>query len=139
MHIPLLKSLSQIEASKSKDEVSLYIEALDCVAEQLKSEPLMAATRGLRVKYGGIASAPGDATNQPGNLSLPVGLLNIGNTCYLNSLLQYLFTVKAVREIILNYDKYKLELKDEDIQERRIGGNKMQMDRGEAIVAQACK
>lgn len=119
--------------------MQLYIEALDCIADQLKSQPLMAATRGLREKHRNQLSAPGDATNQPGKLSLPVGLLNIGNTCYLNSLLQYLFTVKAVREIILNYELYKLELKDEDIQRRRIGGNKMQMDRGEAIVAQACK
>jgi ubiquitin carboxyl-terminal hydrolase 25 len=118
--------------------VSLYIEALDCVAEQLKSQPLMAAVGRLRERHRTQISAPGDATNQAGTLTLPVGLLNIGNTCYLNSLLQYLFTVKAVREIILNYDNYKLELKDEDIQKRRIGGNKMQMDRGEAIVAQAC-
>ena len=51
-------------------------------------------------------------------MNLPVGLLNIGNTCYLNSLLQYLFTVKAVREIVLNHDKYNLELKDEDIPHR---------------------
>lgn len=119
--------------------MSLYIEALDCVADQLKSQPLMTAVGRLRERHRSQVSAPGDATNQAGTMTLPVGLLNIGNTCYLNSLLQYLFTVKAVREIILNYDNYKLELKDEDIQERRIGGNKMQMDRGEAIVAQACK
>lgn len=119
--------------------MSLYIEALDCVADQIKSQPLMAATRGLREKYNSQVSAPGDATNRPGKLTIPVGLLNIGNTCYLNSLLQYLFTVKAVREIIVNYENYKLELKDDEIQQRRIGGNKMQMDRGEAIVAQACE
>lgn len=73
------------------------------------------------------------------DFSLPIGLDNIGNTCYLNSLLQYLFTVKPIRDIVLNYDDVKLDLTDESIQARRIGGNKMEMDRGEAVVAQACK
>lgn len=68
-----------------------------------------------------------------------MGLDNIGNTCYLNSLLQYLYTVKAVRDIATNFDAYKLDMTDENINERRLGGNKMQMDRGEAVVAQACK
>lgn len=79
------------------------------------------------------------ARDQPVNFDLPAGLENIGNTCYLNSLLQYLFTVKPVRDIALNYDDFKLDLTDESIQTRLIGGNKMQMDRGEAVVAQACK
>jgi ubiquitin carboxyl-terminal hydrolase 25/28 len=65
-----------------------------------------------------------------------MGLHNIGNTCYLNSLLQYLFTVKPIRDIVFNYDSLRLELNDENIQARRLGGNKMQMDRGEAVVAQ---
>lgn len=37
----------------------------------------------------------------------PVGLDNIGNTCYLNSLLQWLFTIMTVRKIVLNFDEYK--------------------------------
>lgn len=73
------------------------------------------------------------------NYEIPVGLDNIGNTCYLNSLLQYLYTVKPVRDVVLNYNQFELGLSDEDIQHRLIGGNKMQMDRGEAVVANACK
>ncbi|KAK4055088.1 ubiquitin-specific protease ubp2 [Microbotryomycetes sp. JL201] len=34
---------------------------------------------------------------------VPVGLTNIANTCYLNSLLQYLFTVREVRDAVLQY------------------------------------
>lgn len=37
----------------------------------------------------------------------PIGLDNIGNTCYLNSLLQWLFTIVSVRKIVLDYDQYR--------------------------------
>jgi len=37
----------------------------------------------------------------------PRGLGNIGNTCYLNSLLQYFFTVKPVRELVQNLEQHK--------------------------------
>ncbi|KAI1316680.1 ubiquitin-specific protease ubp2 [Mortierella claussenii] len=36
----------------------------------------------------------------------PVGLTNIGNTCYVNSLLQYLYTIKELRETVLNMEAY---------------------------------
>ncbi len=32
---------------------------------------------------------------------LPVGLVNLRNTCYLNSILQYFFSVNAVRELAI--------------------------------------
>jgi ubiquitin carboxyl-terminal hydrolase 25/28 len=95
----------------------------------------------LRSEHNIRATGPvGHSTdNRPVDWALPVGLNNIGNTCYLNSLLQYLYTVKAVRDVADNYDEFKLELSDEIISERRLGGNKMRLDRGEAVVAQACE
>ncbi len=93
----------------------------------------------LRDEYVGCSPPEGSDSTEPlGDLTLPVGLNNIGNTCYLNSLLQYLFTVKAVRDVVTNYDEFRLNLADDSIQQRRLGGNKMEMDRGEAVVAQAC-
>ncbi|CAN6634670.1 ubiquitin carboxyl-terminal hydrolase 2 [Trichomonascus vanleenenianus] len=36
-------------------------------------------------------------------LNWPVGVRNIGNTCYLNSLLQYYFTITPLREAVLSF------------------------------------
>ena len=51
----------------------------------------------------------------------PAGLDNIGNTCYLNSLLQYYFCIKPLRDLILNFDEDKI---DSGLisNERKIGG-----------------
>lgn len=84
-------------------------------------------------------SANNEAENTPVDLALPVGLENIGNTCYLNSLLQYLFTVKAVRDVVVNFDDYKMDPTEENIQNRRIGGYRFAIDEGEALVAQECR
>ncbi|GMM47562.1 ubiquitin-specific protease [Pichia kluyveri] len=55
----------------------------------------------------------------------PAGLNNIGNTCYLNSLLQYYFVIKPLREYILGFNEvFHAEdfENDEKYQTRRIGG-----------------
>lgn len=57
--------------------------------------------------------------------STPAGLNNIGNTCYLNSLLQYYFVIKPLRELVLKFDKVlSQEVFDDDpkYKIRRIGG-----------------
>ncbi|KAH8173929.1 ubiquitin carboxyl-terminal hydrolase domain-containing protein [Sarocladium implicatum] len=129
----------KIDASADTDAKSTLLDALNSVAEHTQSAELKQGVADLRRDNQIQATGPvGHSTdNRPVDWALPVGLNNIGNTCYLNSLLQYLYTVKAVRDITNNYDDFKLDLEDEVIQERRLGGNKMQMDRGEAVVAQA--
>ncbi|GAB5586731.1 ubiquitin-specific protease ubp2 [Umbelopsis nana] len=59
------------------------------------------------------------------NMNSPVGLNNIGNTCYLNSLLQYYFTLKSLREPVLDMDNYVEHEEAPDWQEKRIGGIKV--------------
>ncbi|KAK2595400.1 ubiquitin-specific protease ubp2 [Conoideocrella luteorostrata] len=129
---------TDVEKSKSKDATQTYLDALEAIADHTKSPTLVQAAADLRQENGifGPKSNSNDE-DKPVNYGLPVGLHNIGNTCYLNSLLQYLFTVKPIRDIVLNYDDVKLTLTDESIKSRLLGGNKMQMDRGEAVVAQA--
>ena len=68
------------------------------------------------------------------NYEIPVGLQNQGNTCYLNSLLQYLFAIRQFRNIILNIDQLKDDVSAEGFQRRRVGG--LRVTRQQAIKSQ---
>lgn len=52
----------------------------------------------------------------------PAGLDNIGNTCYLNSLLQYYFCIKPLRDAVLNFNELNIDYTKHP--ERKIGGRK---------------
>lgn len=67
----------------------------------------------------------------------PVGLANIGNTCYLNSLLQFYFTVKPLRELVLNFDEHKMDLTPENLVKKVVGSRKI--SRQEVQRAQSCE
>ncbi|KAF2427720.1 cysteine proteinase [Tothia fuscella] len=51
-----------------------------------------------------------ETPKQEADFAEPVGLRNLGNTCYLNSLLQYFYAVKPFRELVENYEALKQEL-----------------------------
>ncbi|EIW70776.1 hypothetical protein TREMEDRAFT_68214 [Tremella mesenterica DSM 1558] len=66
-----------------------------------------------------IASAPGEERpsirtfletgskdfSGPARKDIPVGLHNIGNTCYLNSILQYLYSIKPIRDAVMEFEQ----------------------------------
>lgn len=66
----------------------------------------------------------------------PVGLDNIGNTCYLNSLLQYYYTIKPVRNMVADFEDHRTSLNKEYIKEKRVGGRIV--EESEIIKAQTC-
>jgi ubiquitin carboxyl-terminal hydrolase 25/28 len=56
----------------------------------------------------------------PAAYDRPVGLENMGNTCYLNCLLQFLYTIRPVRELILDFDQFKLDTTDPNFEPKMV-------------------
>ncbi|KAL3479537.1 hypothetical protein BJX99DRAFT_255532 [Aspergillus californicus] len=68
----------------------------------------------------------GSAGKPDRNLSeWPVGLQNIGNTCYLNSLLQFYFSVRPYRNMVMDFENFKMETDDESCEKKQVGSRKV--------------
>jgi ubiquitin carboxyl-terminal hydrolase 25/28 len=117
-------SLSQNAPPGSK---ASYDEALRVIAKGRNSSYLMT-----KLNDPNAVIAP-----QRGTADQPVGLDNIGNTCYLNSLLQYYYTVKAVRDVVMKFEDYRMPLNTESMLKKRVGGRAVVP--GEIMKAQRCK
>ncbi|GAA5867533.1 hypothetical protein JCM1840_002542 [Sporobolomyces johnsonii] len=115
------------DAPLQKDKMR---EALEAIAEARNSDKLRAFLRsGNTDSIDGWQAGPAVDTN------LPVGLTNIANTCYLNSLLQYFFTVRELRETILQFTTASVTHPDEQI---RVGGrlvSKAEVERSQRFVS----
>lgn len=109
----ILAAYSVCESEAPPEQVETYKRALHVIAASKNSTI--------------INSALADSAPQPNRVlsEWPVGLQNIGNTCYLNSLLQFYFTVKPFREMILNVDDFKMTLDDEGLQRKQVGSRKV--------------
>ncbi|PQE32454.1 ubiquitin carboxyl-terminal hydrolase protein [Rutstroemia sp. NJR-2017a WRK4] len=109
------QSLSNGAPAGSSDS---YTEAFKVIAHDRQSSYLLRKLDDPNADVQAEGSSP----------SQPVGLDNIGNTCYLNSLLQYYYTVKAVREVVMNFEHIRMPLDDESIKKKRVGGRAVIVD-----------
>jgi ubiquitin carboxyl-terminal hydrolase 25/28 len=69
----------------------------------------------------------GTAVNSHSPETWPVGLTSHGNTCYLNSILQYYFSIKPFREIILNYERHEFDTSVHEKKTERVGQRHVDM------------
>lgn len=118
------QSLSNGAPAGSKDS---YTEALRVIALDRQSNFLLVKLDDPNAKVEAM----------PAPVDQPVGLDNIGNTCYLNSLLQFYYTVKAVRDVVMGFEHHRMDLNEADIKKKRVGGRAV--GKSEIIKAQKCR
>lgn len=129
----------QVAVDDAPGRASELNEALSVIAENRKSQSLRYQVSSLTGNAIHVGPSPGDTAgyrNPP--QEEPRGLNNIGNTCYLNSLLQYLFTVKPVRDMVEHFDEYKQDLPEHGkLFEKKVAD--MKVDREGVVRTQACE
>ena len=96
-------------------QIETYRKALGVIAKEKQSAMLRSI----------LDEAP--TQSPPATIDWPVGLDNIGNTCYLNSLLQFYFTIAPFRSMVLDFENHKSELDEESIRNRRVGSREISL------------
>ncbi|CAD6503044.1 BgTH12-02715 [Blumeria graminis f. sp. triticale] len=128
----------QIPSNTISDEGILnYFQSLHDKASPAFKERLSEAVRVIALERNSsflLAKLQDPDAEVQASTAEPVGLDNIGNTCYLNSLLQYYYTVKPLRDMIINFDNYRMEINDENLKKKKVGGR--QVEKAEIIKAQ---
>ncbi|KAI9932783.1 ubiquitin-specific protease ubp2 [Aspergillus wentii] len=94
-------------------QADLYNQALSIIAKE-KNSPLLSS-----LVTGSVPESDRELSEWP------VGLQNIGNTCYLNSLLQFYFSVRPFRDMVLNFDDFKMEINDDSLEKKKVGSRKV--------------
>lgn len=131
------------------ERIDYYRRALEVIGRKKRSA-LLCATAGTDamvmprdavVGAAAVPGGPGDSgaaaeTDNGIVVDWPVGLRNIGNTCYLNSLLQFYFTITPFREKILNWENSLMPLDEESLAMKKIGSRHISLN--EVVRSQKC-
>ncbi|KAL2019948.1 hypothetical protein VTK56DRAFT_9040 [Thermocarpiscus australiensis] len=107
----LLMALDTISLSRPVDDLN-RADFENVLTELRSSRQLQLISEGADQQTGTSTVGRMDGsedTRETVNMDLPVGLANLRNTCYLNSILQYFYSVNAVRDLALNSDLPPLE------------------------------
>ncbi|BFZ56877.1 ubiquitin-specific protease ubp2 [Savitreella phatthalungensis] len=116
----MLIMLYEIRAMDEPEEMEKLRRALEVVGDARASEQIR------NYLLTGDKGAPAPYAPPPGRSDMPVGLENIGNTCYLNSLLQYYFSVRPLRDLIMDSSQWKdTSLAD---RQKKVGGRLVTTD-----------
>ena len=92
-----LLMLYQVRVNDSPARADEWRQALHTIAKARNSDFLLRQTQG-----SGNGDDPWSIAPDPNK---PAGLNNIGNTCYLNSVLQYFFSLREIRDRVLQYSQ----------------------------------
>ncbi|RPD69337.1 cysteine proteinase [Lentinus tigrinus ALCF2SS1-7] len=116
----MLLAIYSMRVEDQPSQAERMREALSVIAEVTNSERLR--------QFLATGADPGDGTTVNASPEMPRGLNQLGNTCYLNSLLQYFYTIKELRDAITpmaTTDAKSLDdskFTDEDLRRHRVGG-----------------
>lgn len=108
----ILYTIYEMRLDEDPQNQARFLLAIQTIAEEKNSQSLKTKLQ---------MPAGQQPIQTPLSLTEPIGLDNIGNTCYLNSLLQSLFTIITIRKIVLNFDDYKQDIEADDMKEKRVG------------------
>ncbi|KZS93255.1 cysteine proteinase [Sistotremastrum niveocremeum HHB9708] len=110
----MLLMVFQMRVDEMPSQVESMRQALAVIADQRDSKRIRT--------YLETGSDPGDISHDLPP-EWPRGLNQLGNTCYLNSLLQYFYTIKDLREAIVPLKAMENEKwSDDDLKRHRVGG-----------------
>ena len=119
----MLIMLYEIRCADEPEEAAALKKALEVIGDTRSSSAIRTFVAS------GTKEAPVKYEPPPASTERPTGIENIGNTCYLNSLLQYYFTIKPLREAVLNMDQYvEQELTEELLSRKKVGGRLVTRD-----------